>query len=450
MMKQLGKDFHIRNAEVALFLRDRPMTSVIRHSLTILFPFVLMDVLLSWIDEAWLRPDGFYYQIFQFKRAGSALIEVGYSLSDLVIMLNVVVSICAAYLVGYYYAEFFHKDKMTTGLASGAAYIILNYDYRSPDNLFLFDNFGLRGLFLAFVTGIIVGLIFRIPFSNHFSSHQVVTEDDRLFSRSQRMFFPLAIVIILFVGIGFSLSLITAAGPLGILNEGIATLTLGKATTHVFAILASAVISNLLMFFGLASPIAQPRLTGFTTYSGANYQFSQAHHTSFGAPYPITLHTLYDVFGNISGVGGMLALMIAILLVGIVHRERRVAYRGLLPTLSNMSGIGLVGLPMIFNSIYLLPMLIVPVFNMLVGAVLIKSRIIPPAVYRIPWTTPGILQGYAGTGGDIATLVVAIILFFLDIIFFIPFVKNGNRLQSLLITRERSHKTETGRDQNDQ
>ncbi|HAT54611.1 MAG TPA: hypothetical protein DCW31_05140 [Lactobacillus sp.] len=449
MMKQLSKDFHIRNAEVALYLRDRPIPAVIRHALTILFPFVLLDVLLSWLADAWLQPDGFYYQIFNLKGAGEQLIDIGYSLSDLVIMLNVVVSICAAYLVGYYYAEFFHRDKMTTGLASGAAYIILNYDYRSPDNLFLFDNFGLRGLFLAFVTGIIVGLIFRIPFDRKISSHQVLTEDDRLFSRSQRMIFPLILVIIVFVLIGFGISKVTTAGPLGILNEGLASITLGRATTHVPAILASAIISNLLMFFGLASPVAQPRLIGYTTYSGANYQFSQAHHTSFGAPYPITLHTLYDVFGNISGVGGMLALMIAILLVGIVHRERRVAYRGLLPTLSNMSGIGLVGLPMIFNSIYLIPMLIVPVFNMLVGAVLIKSKIIPPAVYRIPWTTPGVLQGYAGTGGDIATLVVAIILFFLDIIFFIPFVQNGNRLQTLLVQRERSRQAEKEREQND-
>lgn len=436
-MKRWLQAYHARNGEVALFFRERSFAAVIRHALTILFPFVLLDVLLNWLNAAWLSPDGFYFQIFHLPVANQMLMVTGDLLSDLVIMLNVVLSICAAYLVGYYYAEFFHLDKMTTGLASGAAYLILNYDYRSPDNLFLFDNFGLRGLFLAFLTGIIVGQIFRMKWiTKPLMTDPTTTEDDRLFRRSQRMFLPLVLVVALFVLLGWLVSLVTVRGPLGILNEGVASITLGKATTHVSAIIGSALVSGLLMFIGVASPISQPRLATYTTYAGANYQFAQAHHTSFGAPYPITLHTLYDVFGNIGGIGGMLALMIAIILVGIVHRERRLAMMGLLPTLSNVSGIGLVGIPMIFNSIYLLPMIFVPVFNMIVGAVLIKANIVPPAVYRIPWTTPGILQGYAGTGGDVAMLVVSVGLFIIDILLFIPFVKNENRLQALLIKRE--------------
>ncbi|MGV0167113.1 hypothetical protein ACRYI5_00775 [Furfurilactobacillus sp. WILCCON 0119] len=439
-MKRLMSAFHARNGAIALFFRDRPLMAVIRHALTILFPFVMMDVLLNWINEAWLRPDGFYFQIFHFQALGEKLLIASDLLTDLVIMLNVVVSICAAYLVGYYYAEMCRRDKMTTGLASAAAYMILNYDYRSADNLFLFNNFGLRGLFLAFVTGIIVGMIFRLPLTRHLPKIEQLTDDDRVFARSQRMFIPLALVLMLFMLLGWLISLVTTQGPLGILNEGLAAITVGNATTRVPAILLSAIISNLLMFIGLASPIAQPRLINYSTFSGANAQFAQAHHTSFGAPYPITLHTLYDVFGNIGGVGGLLALAIAIILVGITHRERRVAYRSLLPALSNLSGIGLVGLPVIFNSIYLIPMVFVPVINMVVGAILIKTKVIPPVVYRIPWTTPGVLQGYVGTGGDIKTLIVAFVLFIVDVALFIPFVKNGNRLQALLIQRDRAKK----------
>ncbi|GAB6091994.1 hypothetical protein [Furfurilactobacillus curtus] len=446
-MKRLWTFFHAKSAEIAISLRRRPLTKVARDALTILFPFVLLDVWLSWITEAWFNPDGYYYQVFHLQAAGKWLITTGDSLSDLVIMLNVVISLCAAFLIAYYYADYYHQDKMTTGLASVTAYLILNYDFHSSDNLFLFDNFGLRGLFLAFVTGIIVGLIFRIPFTQKFHSYQPATEDDRIFSRSQRMIFPLSLTVLLFVIVSWLISLVTVRGPLGLLNEGIASLTVGRATTRVIPVILSAIISNLLMFIGLASPIAQPRLASFTTYAGANYQFALAHHTSFGAPFPITLHTLYDIYGNISGIGGMVALMIAIIMVGSVHRERRVAYRGLLPTFSNMSGIGLVGLPMILNALYLVPMVIVPAFNMAVGACLIKLRLLPPAVYRIPWTTPGILQGFAGTGGDWASLAVSIGLFLIDVLLFIPFVRNTNRLQILLVEREH-HRTEKVRSTN--
>ena len=46
-------------------------------------------------------------------------------------------------------------------MTSVVAYLILNYDYRSFDNLFIFENFGLRGLVLAFITGIFVGFVFK-------------------------------------------------------------------------------------------------------------------------------------------------------------------------------------------------------------------------------------------------------------------------------------------------
>ena len=415
-MVKLIKVFCSKFNDFIVKFDDFNIVKIIKRSLLTLFPFVLLESILDWIDNSFLNPNGFYYQIFHFHLP----LFFANSLHDLVIILNILISIAAAYLVGHFYIENYVKDDFIVGMTSVVAYLILNYDYRSFDNLFIFENFGLRGLVLAFITGIFVGFVFKK------FVYKDTTDVSRLLINFQKLFFGVFLIVIFFILIGWSVSLVTSRGILGLLNQGLSTLILGKNTTNLLLIILLATIGQLLMFLEIYNPIVQPRMISYSTFTNVNIKFIHMHRILSGMPYPITLHTIYDAFGNIGGVGGCLALMIAILIVSNSKREKNVSYWGILPALSNSANIGFVGLPLFFNINYILPTLIVPIFNMLVGASLINLHIIPAIGYQIPITTPGILQNFVGTGGNWLSLIFSILIFTVDIFIFIPFVKKEN------------------------
>ena len=88
-----------------------------------------------------------------------------------------------------------------------------------------------------------------------------------------------------------------------------------------------------------------------------------------------------------------------------------------------------VGLPTILNPIYLIPFVISPILNMLLGSVAIWFKLFPPLVYPIPNGTPGVLGPLMGTGGNISALIFTIFLVIVDAVIYLPFVKLGNEVE---------------------
>ncbi|WNZ93684.1 hypothetical protein QYR58_04135 [Streptococcus iniae] len=88
----------------------------------------------------------------------------------------------------------------------------------------------------------------------------------------------------------------------------------------------------------------------------------------------------------------------------------------------------MVGIPIFFNLIYVIPFLLVPVINVLLVAVFLSLKLMPPAVYPVPNGTPNILYAFIGSVGNLRSLIVSLVLFAVDVFIYVPFVQLDNRL----------------------
>jgi len=86
------------------------------------------------------------------------------------------------------------------------------------------------------------------------------------------------------------------------------------------------------------------------------------------------------------------------------------------------------GIPVLFNPVFLIPFIFVPFINMLIASIFIVLHLIPIAAYPVPAGTPGPLIAFIGTNGNWLTLILGAILITIDVFIYLPFVKWSDRI----------------------
>lgn len=61
-------------------------------------------------------------------------------------------------------------------------------------------------------------------------------------------------------------------------------------------------------------------------------------------------------------------------------------------------------------------------------------QIIPPVAYAVPWTTPGPLIAFLGTGGNWMALFVSILCLTIATLIYLPFVIAANTINTASTT----------------
>ena len=158
--------------------------------------------------------------------------------------------------------------------------------------------------------------------------------------------------------------------------------------------------------------------------------------TTSSIPKLFTDTNLYAAYGGLAGLGGTLALIVAILWKSASDKDQNIGIRSIFPALFNHGVPAMVGIPVFLNLIYLVPFIVVPLVNVLLAAVLLYFKIVPPAVYPVPAGTPNILYAFVGTAGSIRALTASIALFVLDILIYVQFVKLDNRVHEMLLKED--------------
>ena len=108
-----------------------------------------------------------------------------------------------------------------------------------------------------------------------------------------------------------------------------------------------------------------------------------------GAPFPTTW-ALVDGFSNYGGSGCTLGLLIAIFIFSKARDQRDIAKLSIAPGLFNINESVVFGLPIVLNPIFIIPFLLVPIVNLIIGWGAIMLKIIPTLAYAsgVVWTTP--------------------------------------------------------------
>lgn len=129
-----------------------------------------------------------------------------------------------------------------------------------------------------------------------------------------------------------------------------------------------------------------------------------------------------------AGVIHVMGLIIAILVFSQHEQWRSVSKFSLVSMFFNVQEVFIFGLPVILNPIFLLPFILAPIANVIVGYLAISWGIIPIFQTELPWTMPLILSASLGTH-SIMGGILQIVWLIMDIFIYAPFVITANSIE---------------------
>ena len=166
-----------------------------------------------------------------------------------------------------------------------------------------------------------------------------------------------------------------------------------------------------------------------------------------GAPYPVTFNALYDGFGAYGGSGATLGLIIAIFLFSKAKEHKSIAKLSFAPGLFNINEMVIFGLPIVLNPIYMIPFILTPLVGEMIGYLSIAVfKIIPPIAFQVPWTTPGPLAPFLGTGGNILALIMGFVSLAVSVLMYAPFVIAASKAEVKAEEDRREHELSNSKD----
>jgi PTS system cellobiose-specific IIC component len=135
------------------------------------------------------------------------------------------------------------------------------------------------------------------------------------------------------------------------------------------------------------------------------------------------------------GSGTTIALLIGIFISSKRKQMREIANLGFAPGLFNINEPVMFGMPIVLNPILMIPFIFGPVILAGFSYAVIAAGIFPKTIALMPWTTPPIIGGFLATGSIMGS-VLQIINLSLAIVFYVPFILIGEKLESKAAGKE--------------
>ncbi|MCX8956597.1 PTS sugar transporter subunit IIC [Erwinia psidii] len=416
---------------VAVKLNSQKHIAAIRDAFILLFPITMASSLIILINFAILSPDGFIAKYLLLGEFFPHLSDVQQVFSPVLNGSVNIMALMVAFLVARNLAISYKQDDLLCGLTALGAFFVIYTPYTIINNqAYLTTKFlGPQGLFVAIIVALLSGEIFCRLARNPKITIAMPAAVPPAVARSFRVLIPITVVMIFFSIANYLLATFSPGG----VNELIYNLIqapLKDLGTNIITVALLGVITNFLWGIGIHGPntLATIRETIFTEANLENLSWAASHGTTWGAPYPVTWSGINDAFANCGGSGMTLGLLLAILIASRRKDYRQMAKMAFVPGLFNINEPVLFGLPVVLNPVLVIPLILVPLVNSLIGYFFIRLQIIPPVAYAVPWTTPGPLIAFFGTGGNWMALFVGILCLVVATLIYLPFVITANKV----------------------
>lgn len=285
-------------------------------------------------------------------------------------------------------------------------------------------------IFLAIFLGYLIGQIFRLSKA---SDDQIVNKD---FIYQPKTVRPVFLSLLLGVSLNGLLVLGNQYRVFQTIGQFFSSLTV--TSHHLLSTFVMGLLNSLSAWVGNSQVFALNSIAD-DSFALENLTYAVTNHTTTGIPYLYTLTNLYRSYGMVAGVGAVLALLVAILLVSRSQKDKKVSFLSIFPSLFNNGAPFMVGIPVLLNLLYVIPFLLIPLVNMGMAALALCFKLMPAAVYPVPDGTPSILYAFIGTGGSLRALAVSLLCFALDVALYIPFVRMGNQVRKDLLEEGGNH-----------
>ena len=285
-------------------------------------------------------------------------------------------------------------------------------------------------IFLAIFLGYLIGQIFRLSKA---SDDQIVNKD---FIYQPKTVRPIFLSLLLGVSLNGLLVLGNQYRVFQTIGQFFSSLTV--TSHHLLSTFVMGLLNSLSAWVGNSQVFALNSIAD-DSFALENLTYAVTNHTTTGIPYLYTLTNLYRSYGMVAGVGAVLALLVAILLVSRSQKDKKVSFLSIFPSLFNNGAPFMVGIPVLLNLLYVIPFLLIPLVNVGIAALALCFKLMPAAVYPVPDGTPSLLYAFIGTGGSLRALAVSLLCFALDVALYIPFVRMGNQVRKDLLEEGGSH-----------
>ncbi|HEM8990243.1 TPA: PTS sugar transporter subunit IIC [Enterococcus faecium] len=403
----------------------------VRDAFILSFPLTMAGSLMVLLNNVFLSADGFMFKILQFDKLFPGIVKFQAVFAPVVKGSADIFSILIMFLIARNLAKLMEGDDLLTGLTAISVYFIIYPDYFDNEGVNYLTNqyMGAQGLFVAILVGLLVGeLMSRLAKSDKLEI-KMPEQVPPAVARSFKVLIPIIITTVFFSVLNYFVKM-AAPGGLHELIYNIIQTPLTRMSQSLFSVIILALLSQLLWAMGIHGPntIAAIRDTMFSEAGNANLLHYAESGTTWGAPFPITYSGLATAFAEYGGSGATLGLIIAILIFSKNKESKSIGKLSFVPGLFNINEMVIFGLPIILNPIYIIPFIIAPLVNIMIGytAVMIL-KIMPPVTIGIPWTTPGPLMPFLGTGGNIVALFVGFICLAVSVLIYSPFVIAANK-----------------------
>ena len=285
-------------------------------------------------------------------------------------------------------------------------------------------------IFLAIFLGYLIGQIFRLSKA---SDDQIVNKD---FIYQPKTVRPIFLSLLLGVSLNGLLVLGNQYRVFQTIGQFFSSLTV--TSHHLLSTFVMGLLNSLSAWVGNSQVFALNSIAD-DSFALENLTYAVSNHTTTGIPHLYTLTNLDRSYGMVAGVGAVLALLVAILLVSRSQKDKKVSFLSIFPSLFNNGAPFMVGIPVLLNLLYVIPFLLIPLVNMGIAALALCFKLMPAAVYPVLDGTPSILYAFIGTGGSLRALAVSLLCFALDVALYIPFVRMGNQVRKDLLEEGGSH-----------
>ena len=190
-----------------------------------------------------------------------------------------------------------------------------------------------------------------------------------------------------------------------------------RATGSLPSVLLINILMTTFWFFGIHGGNMLSVVTSPITTAALA---ANAEAMTSGQPLPyIFAGSMNTVFGNWMTYN---ALVLVLFIFAKSKQNSSIAKVGVVPSLFNINEPLIFGIPTVLNVYTYIPMLICGCFNCAVYYLLAAANMVGRFYITLPFTIPGPLQAFLATG-DIKTTLLWIVLFAIDMVIMLPFIK---------------------------
>lgn len=145
------------------------------------------------------------------------------------------------------------------------------------------------------------------------------------------------------------------------------------------------------------------------------------------------------VYPQMGGTGATISLLLAIFLFSRYKASRDLGKLALAPGLFEINEPIIFGFPIIYNLPMIIPFILLPIFNALVGYFATSIGLVSKTVVMVPWVTPPVISGFLATAGDWRTPILQIILIIAGAFIYLPFMRVSEAV-SMKLAKEKQEK----------